>query len=145
MQIYQSGHYDSNGTWVDDEIVLLGVGSSFSADRRESDDSPTTKVTGTVTASASHNGDVIVEYEGGGDEVVASLRDDNTDLPHSHDRLLPNTMFENVQFGPPAHARAGRPEPRPRRHGGRRVPERERAVDVQPRQRLAARGPRFPL
>ena len=31
MQIYQSGHYDSNGTWVDDEIVLLGVGSSFSA------------------------------------------------------------------------------------------------------------------
>ena len=68
---------------------------------RESDDSPTTKVTGTVTASASHNGDVIVEYEGGGDEVVASLSDDNTDLPHSHARLLPNTMFENVQFGPP--------------------------------------------
>ena len=100
MQIYQAGHYDCDHRWIDDEQILIGVGSPFSAERREGaynehgtwqDSGPRTKVEGTVHQITDDS--VHVQYNDGGGAVVADVYTDK--------RLELNAGFEAIRFGPP--------------------------------------------
>ena len=100
MQIYRAGHYDSERRWIDGELMLIGVGSAFSAEHREGaddehgtwhDSGRRTKVDGTVhqiTDDAVH-----VQYADGDGAVAAHVDSDR--------RIELNTRFEAIRFGTP--------------------------------------------